>query len=471
MTKLALVLSGGGMGGAAHLGAIKALEEFNLVPEAVLGSSIGAFVGSVYASGATPDQMIAGWKAISTMDPSEVLDLDLKSLGNALSSFQHRHITGLILGRVLTRILTDNYIHVRTFAELAQMPPNERQVKGVKEFYVSATNLMDGRETIFCDTTHIPVNDEGLSHGRRLCHCTSFIDAVRASFSLPAIFVPHKIPFPENDCPCKRGASPENPPHHLYIDGAIKDDYPITIAAKIAQADKIIGINLSKAGNKVDLVLNGGLPEIQLRVTEIIGEDQYEADRDDKDVSQVDLLTIDPAIGDVGVFEMDKGDWLIERGYDAVTQCLTQRGLQKGDNREQNLAKLFPPEWLHTCRECGQDLPEATDIGTHWHFVPELPPPAKTKRPMVATSPMIERILNWERWGWLVAAISVITLFGLGGFQFWWVYQLSERAGRDAVVFFGGGFIYVLTVLLGAGLIGSWLSFLLRHLMRRLGRS
>lgn len=53
-----LVLSGGGAKGAAHLGVIKALEENNIPIDYITGASIGAIVGSLYAMGYTPDEML-----------------------------------------------------------------------------------------------------------------------------------------------------------------------------------------------------------------------------------------------------------------------------------------------------------------------------------------------------------------------------------------------------------------------------
>jgi NTE family protein len=53
-----LVLSGGGARGAAHIGVIKALEENNIPIDYIAGTSIGAIVGSLYAMGYTPDEML-----------------------------------------------------------------------------------------------------------------------------------------------------------------------------------------------------------------------------------------------------------------------------------------------------------------------------------------------------------------------------------------------------------------------------
>ncbi len=55
--KVALVLSGGGSRGAAHIGVIRALEENHIPINYIVGTSIGAIVGSLYASGYTADEM------------------------------------------------------------------------------------------------------------------------------------------------------------------------------------------------------------------------------------------------------------------------------------------------------------------------------------------------------------------------------------------------------------------------------
>lgn len=56
--RVGLVLSGGGTKGAAHIGVIKALEENNIPIDYVTGTSIGAIIGSLYAMGYTPDEML-----------------------------------------------------------------------------------------------------------------------------------------------------------------------------------------------------------------------------------------------------------------------------------------------------------------------------------------------------------------------------------------------------------------------------
>lgn len=54
---IALVLSGGGASGMAHIGALKALEENGIKPDYITGTSAGALVGAYYVSGFSPEEL------------------------------------------------------------------------------------------------------------------------------------------------------------------------------------------------------------------------------------------------------------------------------------------------------------------------------------------------------------------------------------------------------------------------------
>ena len=60
--KIGLALAGGGVKGAAHIGAIQALEENNIKISAVAGTSIGSIVAALYAMGYTPEEMLKLFK-------------------------------------------------------------------------------------------------------------------------------------------------------------------------------------------------------------------------------------------------------------------------------------------------------------------------------------------------------------------------------------------------------------------------
>jgi NTE family protein len=53
-----LVLSGGGARGFAHIGVLKSLNDHGIYPKAISGTSMGAIIGMLYASGMEPDDII-----------------------------------------------------------------------------------------------------------------------------------------------------------------------------------------------------------------------------------------------------------------------------------------------------------------------------------------------------------------------------------------------------------------------------
>ncbi|RTY65521.1 patatin [Flavobacterium sp. GSP27] len=61
---IGLVLSGGGSKGIAHAGVIKFLEEKNIRPSQIAGTSAGAIVGAMYAWGKTPEEILEFFKSI-----------------------------------------------------------------------------------------------------------------------------------------------------------------------------------------------------------------------------------------------------------------------------------------------------------------------------------------------------------------------------------------------------------------------
>ena len=71
--KVALVLSGGGAKGLAHIGVIKVLEEHGIRPDIITGTSMGSIVGAMYAAGYSVEEMTAinhnaNWEVLLTDD-------------------------------------------------------------------------------------------------------------------------------------------------------------------------------------------------------------------------------------------------------------------------------------------------------------------------------------------------------------------------------------------------------------------
>lgn len=63
--RVGLVLSGGGMRGIAHIGVLKAMQEFEIEANIISGTSMGALIGAMYAANIPPDKMINLFHSIS----------------------------------------------------------------------------------------------------------------------------------------------------------------------------------------------------------------------------------------------------------------------------------------------------------------------------------------------------------------------------------------------------------------------
>lgn len=69
--RIGLVLGGGGARGAAHVGVLKVLEDMRIPVDCVAGTSMGAIVGGLYASGMRPDEIA---KQLAAMDWDHIFD-------------------------------------------------------------------------------------------------------------------------------------------------------------------------------------------------------------------------------------------------------------------------------------------------------------------------------------------------------------------------------------------------------------
>lgn len=141
---IGLSLSGGGARGAAHVGLIRALLEYNIRPARVVGVSAGAIVGVMYAAGMTPDEMMDFIAEISVFKVIK-------------------------LGIPLTGLTSMDYLRSR----LKVIAPDNSFEALKYPLGVGATNLNTGKFEVF---------STGPLH-----------EAVAASCSLPFVFKPVEI--------------------------------------------------------------------------------------------------------------------------------------------------------------------------------------------------------------------------------------------------------------------------------------
>jgi len=69
--RIGLALGGGGARGAAHIGVLKELERLRIPIDAIAGTSMGAIVGGLYASGKTPDEL---QQLVESLDWADAFD-------------------------------------------------------------------------------------------------------------------------------------------------------------------------------------------------------------------------------------------------------------------------------------------------------------------------------------------------------------------------------------------------------------
>ena len=75
---IGLALSGGGVRGFAHIGALRALEDVGIKPDIIAGVSAGSVVASFYASGMSADEI---FELFSNIDMSKFLQVDISKSG------------------------------------------------------------------------------------------------------------------------------------------------------------------------------------------------------------------------------------------------------------------------------------------------------------------------------------------------------------------------------------------------------
>ncbi|WP_147531899.1 patatin-like phospholipase family protein [Bacillus marasmi] len=183
--KIGLALGSGGARGFAHLGVMKVLKEERIPIDFLSGSSMGALIACFYATGLDMDQL---YKISSAFKRKYYLDFTVPKMGFVAG----KRVKDLI------RIFT----HGKNIEEL-NIP-----------VAVVATDLMSGKKVVF---TEGPI-----------------ADAVRASISIPGIFVPEKI----------NG--------RLLVDGGVVDRIPVSVVKDMG-AELVIAVDVSHVKTNTEI--------------------------------------------------------------------------------------------------------------------------------------------------------------------------------------------------------------------------
>ena len=209
--KIGLVLSGGGARGVAHIGVLKALEQLHVPVDCIAGTSMGAVVGGLYASGMSPDAMEhwfddADWRyLLSDSPPRETRSFREKERDRRLNQNLEIGISrtgdvqlpvGFISGQKLLANLRELTLPVRDIHDFDRLPIPFRAI---------ATDLQTG-EKVVLGKGNLP-------------------DAMRASMAVPGIFTPYEM----------NGRS--------LVDGGLSSNLPIETVRAMG-ADIVIAVDV-----------------------------------------------------------------------------------------------------------------------------------------------------------------------------------------------------------------------------------
>ncbi|EFW38481.1 patatin-like phospholipase family protein [Treponema phagedenis] len=184
----ALVLSGGGARGIAHIGLLKALEELNFPkPSCIVGCSMGAIIGGLYSLGVSPSEM--EYFFVSDFNVSDYVGA---KQFNALPNISKILQLGSGLTNLITKLGADT--GERLFRLLKKLSKNKSFSDCYIPFYCNAVDICTGKEKVF---------SEGI-----------IAAAMRASSAYPGVFYPFKS---ENT---------------YFVDGCILNNTPVWIARK-----------------------------------------------------------------------------------------------------------------------------------------------------------------------------------------------------------------------------------------------
>lgn len=268
--KVGLVLSGGGAKGMAHIGALKVIEEAGVQIDYIGGTSMGAIIGAMYASGYSASQLDSIFRNIDfNRLISDNLPRGVKTFYEKEDSeryavtlpFDKFKITipqGYSGGQNIYHELVKHLYHVKDVNDFSELPI---------PFLCIATNVETG-EQVDLQSGYLP-------------------EAIMASGTLPSLFEPFTIEG------------------KVLIDGGVVNNYPIEEVKKMG-ADIIIGVDVQHGLRDREELLTA--TEILLQINNFrSAEDMIQKSR------QTDIY-IKPDMANYSVMDFDLNDEIIKNG-------------------------------------------------------------------------------------------------------------------------------------------------------------
>lgn len=264
--RIGIAFSGGGAKGIAHIGVLRVIEELRIPVDYVAGTSMGAIVGGLYASGMSPDELEAvilatDWADTLRDKPSRDQlvfrrkDDDVRFIPDlevGVGKGGLRYPTGLRSGQKLGFLLRRFTLPVRSVADFDQLPIPFRAV---------ATDIATGEMVV-------------LAQG-------DLARAMRASMAIPSAFSAVELEG------------------RLLVDGYLSNNVPVDVVRAMG-ADIVIAIDI---GSPLT-----GAEEVRRSFLKIFGQTQGFLTRANMAPRLADAdLVITPAVAGYGAFDMESG--------------------------------------------------------------------------------------------------------------------------------------------------------------------
>ena len=280
--KVGLVLSGGGAKGAAHIGVIKALEENNVPIDYVAGTSIGAIIGSLYAMGYTPDEMLE-------LILSE--DFSYWQTGQVEDNYMYYfHKPDPTPEFFKVSIEMSDSLHIKTnFLPQSLIDPIQ-----MNQAFMGLYAQASAKAGWNFDNLFVPfrcVGSDVYNKKAIVFRNGDLGDAVRVSMTFPLFFKPiwkDKVPL---------------------FDGGIYDNFPIQPMREAFHPDFILGSNLSGGKKKPS---DNWYNQIE---TMIMQDSEME-------VPEEEGMTLRFRFDDVSLLDFDRAKELMEVGYRRTMQVM-----------------------------------------------------------------------------------------------------------------------------------------------------
>ena len=289
---VALVLSGGGAKGAAHVGALKFLEQYDLPVDMVVGTSIGGLLGGCYAMGYSASYLDSLMRSIDwdvTMSdgvareymPYSKIRYKEKFALSFPFYYSAKDYQNILENDVQYSARGDGHLHLSANdgapekmvqqSLMSSLPSGfifgqnvEYIISSVTAGYADSTDFFDFPIPFACVATDV------VSGKAKIWHSGSINTALRSTMSIPGLFAP-----------VRTGGM-------VLVDGGMRNNFPVDVARDMG-ADIVIGIDLSDARKDVTEIQN--LADIVWQGIDMFAGDSFERNVRNVDVRIKPVLT------------------------------------------------------------------------------------------------------------------------------------------------------------------------------------